>query len=266
MITGQVGAPFNTRTFVGDGSNTIFAISTNFTQDQILVFENGVAQVPGTDYTVSAGNVVFNTAPAANVGIQIRELSAGGANLLTSIRGLDQTTGNLIPDTNGTKSLGSMDKRFKDLYLTGNTIVLGDIALRAANGTLQVSPVENGNIVLANSIIVGEGGGGGSATQVATAYFEGSIGLQSTLPRWYANRPIVINKSISRVETAGTDQVSFRILKSGTLAYSVSFSGFGPTINTTPISMESNDYITIEFTSTGVGAQDLYVSFLYNEV
>ena len=151
IISGQVGAPFNTRTFTGDGANTIFAISTNFNQDQILVFENGIAQVPGTDYTVSAGNVIFSIAPAANVGIQIRELASSGANLLTTIAGLNQTTGSLVPDVDGVRSLGSSTKRFKDLYLTGNTIVLGDIALSSANGLLQVSPVVNGNVVTANA-------------------------------------------------------------------------------------------------------------------
>jgi hypothetical protein len=151
IITGQVGAPFNTRTFTGDGSNTIFTISDNFNQDQILVFENGVAQVPGTDYTVSAGNVIFNTAPAANVGIQIRELASSGANLLTTISGLNQTTGSLVPDVDGVRSLGSSTKRFKDLYLTGNTIVLGDIALSSANGLLQIAPVIEGNVVTANA-------------------------------------------------------------------------------------------------------------------
>lgn len=112
----------------------------------------------------------------------------------------------------------------------------------------------------------GGGGGGGAANLTATAYFEGSIGLQSTIPRWYPNRPIIINKSISRVITAGTDPLSFRILKSDVLAYTVSFGGLGPSENNTPINMDSNDYITIEITGTGIGAKDLYVSFLYNEV
>lgn len=268
IITGQVGAPFNTRTYAGDGARTIFTISSNFNQDQILVFENGIAQVPGTDYTVSSGNVVFNTAPAANVGIQIRELSSSGANLLNTIEGLDQIVGNIIPNADGVRNLGSVDKRFKDLFLTGNTLILGDIALRSSNSTLQILPFVNGNVLVANTITItgSGGGGGGGGTLSATAYFDGSIGLQSTLPRWYPNRPIVINKSVSRVLTAGTDPLSFRILKSGVLEYNVSFGGLSPVENNTAINMNSNDFIAIEFTSTGVGAQDLYVTFLYNEV
>jgi len=157
IISGQVGAPFNTRTYVGDGSNLYYPISSNFTQDQILVFENGVAQVPGTDYTVSSSNVVFSTAPAANVAIQIRELSASGANLLNTISGLNQITGNLVPDVDGIRSLGSPDKRFKDIYLTGNTIVLGNIALSESGGILTVAPVIAGNIITANTTPVGAG-------------------------------------------------------------------------------------------------------------
>jgi hypothetical protein len=40
--------------------------------------ENGVVQEPTQDYTVSGSNVVFTTAPASGVEIQIRVLGGGG--------------------------------------------------------------------------------------------------------------------------------------------------------------------------------------------
>jgi hypothetical protein len=74
ILTGVGTNAFNTRTFTGDGANTNFTITSGFTQDTILVFENGVAQVPTIDYTLVDSTLQFTSAPAANVVIQIREL------------------------------------------------------------------------------------------------------------------------------------------------------------------------------------------------
>jgi len=54
---------------------------------------------------------------------------------------LDGTVkGNIIPDTNVAYDIGSSTKRFKDLYLSGNTIHLGTSTLSVdANGNFQLS-------------------------------------------------------------------------------------------------------------------------------
>ena len=54
---------------------------------------------------------------------------------------LDGTVkGNIIPDTNVAYDIGSSTKRFKDLYLSGNTIHLGSSTLSVdANGNFQLS-------------------------------------------------------------------------------------------------------------------------------
>jgi hypothetical protein len=74
ILTGIGTNAFNTRTFTGDGANTNFTITSGFTENQILVFENGVAQVPTLDYTLNGSTLQFTSAPAANVVVQIREL------------------------------------------------------------------------------------------------------------------------------------------------------------------------------------------------
>ena len=74
ILTGVGTNAFNTRTFTGDGANTNFTITSGFTENQILVFENGVAQVPTLDYTLNGSTLQFTSAPAANVVVQIREL------------------------------------------------------------------------------------------------------------------------------------------------------------------------------------------------
>ena len=62
--------------YTGNGVATSFAISPGHTAYSLLVFLNGVAQVPGVDYTVSANAVDFSvgTTPQTGDNIQIREL------------------------------------------------------------------------------------------------------------------------------------------------------------------------------------------------
>lgn len=66
------------RDYVGDGTSTNFGVSSNVTGSSILVFYNGVAQTPGTDFTVGAGSINFISAPSANSKIHVRELSTTG--------------------------------------------------------------------------------------------------------------------------------------------------------------------------------------------
>jgi hypothetical protein len=68
----------NTRTYAGTGSQTTFAVTAGQTVNSILVLENGVLQLPTTDYTVTGTNLVFTTAPDDGVVIQVRELPSGG--------------------------------------------------------------------------------------------------------------------------------------------------------------------------------------------
>ena len=59
---------------------------------------------------------------------------AGNVNLDGTVKG------NIIPDTNVAYDIGSDTNRFKDLYLSGNTIHLGSSTLSVdANGNFQLS-------------------------------------------------------------------------------------------------------------------------------
>ena len=80
---GQIGATgpqgfgtlsFNTINYVGDGTTSVFTISSGSTTNSTIVLENGVFQTPTTDYTVAGTSLTFTTAPVAGVKIQIREL------------------------------------------------------------------------------------------------------------------------------------------------------------------------------------------------
>ena len=73
-VTQALSKDFNSRLFYGNGSANVAAISNNFTDSSILVFENGVAQVPGVDYSASGGVLRFATPPRTGVTVEIREL------------------------------------------------------------------------------------------------------------------------------------------------------------------------------------------------
>ena len=81
---GSVSADkYITKTYTGDGSTLTFAVTTysggiQHTDDSLLVFLNGVAQIAGTNYTVDSlgANVVFSSgdAPLATDTVHIVEM------------------------------------------------------------------------------------------------------------------------------------------------------------------------------------------------
>ena len=76
----------------------------------------------------------------------------GGKNLvnhfnqrITELENKDlEVSSSIIPNETETYDLGSNEKRFKDLYLSGNTIKLGSLELKDENGSFEVSN-SNGN-------------------------------------------------------------------------------------------------------------------------
>ena len=64
------------RDYTGDGSTTTFTVSSGVTEDNLLVMNEGLVLLPGTDYTVSGTTLTLTTAPSANDKIDIRELPA----------------------------------------------------------------------------------------------------------------------------------------------------------------------------------------------
>jgi len=55
------------------------------------------------------------------------------------VESLTNFTANIVPATNGVYNLGSSTKRFKDLWLSGTTLHLGNISLSDSNGNLQIT-------------------------------------------------------------------------------------------------------------------------------
>ena len=64
------------------------------------------------------------------------------------VRADGTVTGNIVPDTDVTYDLGSSSKKFKDLYLSGNTITLGNQTISSSASGISTS----GNITSAGTI------------------------------------------------------------------------------------------------------------------
>lgn len=59
---------------------------------------------------------------------------------------------NLIPDSNEHRSIGTPTKRFKDLWLAGNTLILGELSISAGEGgSLDIAQVDSTGEVVAQT-------------------------------------------------------------------------------------------------------------------
>ena len=92
----------------------------------------------------------------------------------------------IIPDGNGTRSLGSASKRFKEIFLAGETINLGGATI-SSDGTGSIAIAATGATLPAgskagtNQLAVVSTGGSGTAGQVAriVPFFSSSGGLST---------------------------------------------------------------------------------------
>jgi len=147
----QVGVPEFTLIvddqFTGDGSTTVFVLSENtFTTSSVVVSINGVVQIPTLAYSVSGDQLTFTEAPQSGDYIDVRGLTtttqvtqvsnSGG----TAVVAPDPTlaivniTGDLNPTANATYDLGSSSMQWKDLWLSGNTLHLGNVTMKNVAG------------------------------------------------------------------------------------------------------------------------------------
>ena len=129
--------------FTGNGSQTVFTLSSSQTTSSCIVSINGIVQIPTTAYSVSGTTLTFTEAPQIGDFIDVRELttttsvtslSNGSAAIILGTSDIS-VTGNVIPTANVTYTLGNNTNRWSNLFLSGTTIYLGDLQLKATNST-----------------------------------------------------------------------------------------------------------------------------------
>ena len=105
----------------GDGEplrSAFIKVNANFTEVYAEILEGRDSNVVGSDSTI------------------LVDAENNKINLAGTVKG------DIIPDTNVAYDIGSATKRFKDLYLSGNTINLGGTAISVESGELKLGGVK----------------------------------------------------------------------------------------------------------------------------
>ena len=127
------------RGYTGNNTATNFTVTSGISSNNLLVAENGILQRPTADYTVSGANVVFTTAPASGVDIQIRELvTVTGGSMTWYIANANTTmvasTGYFVDTSNGPKTM-----TLPASASLGDTIRFNDLAGTFSSNNLTVA-------------------------------------------------------------------------------------------------------------------------------
>ena len=121
--------------FTGNGSTTTFTLSkAPPSNEDILVSLDGVTQYPSSTataraYTVAGTGLVFTTAPADGVSIQVRHIGYAGASTTAGVTALYGRTGNVT-----LKSTDDVDLR--NITATGSVTISGNATV---GGNLDIS-------------------------------------------------------------------------------------------------------------------------------
>jgi hypothetical protein len=149
----SVGVPVFTviddEQFNGDGTTVAFTLGSTQTTNSCIVSINGVVQIPTSAYSVAGTDptcvLTFTEAPISGDLIDVRQIttttsvtqisnSPGNAVIATAATAQIDITGNVVPTANVTFDLGTTSLRWKDLYLAGNSIILGNTVIKNTTG------------------------------------------------------------------------------------------------------------------------------------
>ena len=131
-----------------DGVTDTYTLSIETTDDAVLVSINGTLQQPTTAYSITGNSIQFSEVPLTTDKIEVRHMTTAaalsqdqivkGSGSIAIVNGNANVTASLIPTANVTYDLGTNDFRWRDLYLAGNTIVMGNLTLSDDGGVLTV--------------------------------------------------------------------------------------------------------------------------------
>lgn len=177
----------------GDDSTTVFTLDQEATTSGILVYINGVAQVPGSSYTVSTDQITFAEAPQVQDTVEIRFIS------------LSQTVSALTDESGSTAIRVTANDTIA--FVVENTEV-GNVSNSAVNFSAN-TPISVGNqqlgfldspqrIVSGNTSLV-ESDRGGHLYVNTSGTFDISIPTQSTVPFPIGTQVAIISHSTSDI-------------------------------------------------------------------
>jgi len=181
--------------FTSDGIQTVYTLSgsVNDVSDDIIVFINGVSQIPGVNYTLTSSNLTFNGTPSSGSKIDVRRAnSIVSVTFITSSMGVEYFAGNNSSSQftliNGQTVLhnydvlvsidGLIQKPTTDYSITGSLL------------NFTVPPPNNTDVEVRYlspqtfTIVSGSGGGGGTGAGFpfsGSAVITGSLNVTNTV-------------------------------------------------------------------------------------
>lgn len=179
------------QTIISDGSTSVYTITGSYiNSSDVLVFINGVSQIPITNYNVTSSTLTLNGIPASGSKIDVRRAnSVLSVTFITSSMGVEYFAGNNSSSqftlTNGQTVLhnydvlvsldGLIQKPTTDYSITGSTL------------NFTVPPPNNTDVEVRYlspqtfTFISGSGGGGGGGGTGAGFPFSGSAVITGSL-------------------------------------------------------------------------------------
>tara|TARA_B100001769_G_scaffold252820_1_gene227477 strand:+ start:426 stop:2066 length:1641 start_codon:yes stop_codon:yes gene_type:complete len=239
---GTVVNSVNRHELSGNGS-TAFTLGTTYSSgNHIFVFVDGVIQNTPANYSLSGTTLTFTAAPENGADILVM-------GFLPSAGIID--VGDLIPDVDSSRDLGSTSKMFNNLFV--NKIAAdSDVTIAGTlNGHSVPAGSPGGKFLLATEVTtIGNGGASGSGTLAATASASG-VTLQYSPPT-----PAGIGALATNGDGANLTNLSASALATGTVAMArISASALTAHINATVAPVFSN-ITTTPTTLSGYGITD----------
>jgi hypothetical protein len=166
QLTGVISALANVANYAGNitvaaqpnitsvGTLTALSVSGNVTANyfigngSLLTGIGNANYAPNANFANFAGNVTVSSQPNITSVGTLTTLSVSGnasvGNLLATA-----VVSNLIPNSNVTYNLGNSTNRWNDLYLSGNSVFLGEVTLSADGNSLSING-GTGNVISNN--------------------------------------------------------------------------------------------------------------------
>ena len=172
---------------------------------------------PAPGYTSSDFDTDFATKSTTDV-VEGTNLYYTDARVQTK---LGDVSGHIIPDTDVTYDLGSSTHKFRDLYLSGNSIILGGITLTESSGELLVTPT-----------------GGGSNNTFATESF-----VNTAIANLVDTAPTTLD-TLNELAAALGDDANFSVTITNSIATKLALSGGTMSGN---IDMANNELLNVNY-------------------
>jgi hypothetical protein len=258
LIEANIDATVNEFKFVATNEQTTFTgadyngNTLAYGISSVQVYMNGVRLVDSDDYTASNGSSIVLSS-GATTGDQIVITSVKGAGAAIDLSAVDQ---DILPATDSAYDLGSPTKKFRSLYLSGNTLYLGSLQLKDSAGELS--------IVDSDGASVSVGGG-----YVSTYSLDGTLQVFNGSQRKYIHDAFTLATVDAYLVTGPVGSaVTIRINKNGISIGTITIAdGTAKTENTVfGTSFIKGDYITVDITAVGSSTPgtDLYLNFIFS--